>query len=201
MTRQTPPFRRRAELAIAIERSWGTVAEMPPAISRQLRANIERVSSLGRDVVDAMFHLYRTYYDATSRALFESDLGDKDFAVVLRDEDDAIAGFFTLALLDIATDSDRLHAIYSDHHPRSCRRNRYVTPMPWWSATRKARMGKGRRRCRGRPPAAALPLDRGGRRRPDLRRRDRHQTAQFRRNGHAPAQAFSVHRNHAGQLQ
>jgi hypothetical protein len=83
------------------------------ATDRQLHATIERVSSLGSDAIDGMFGLYTKYYDATSGAAFASDLGEKDFLVVLRDRDDEIAGFSTIAMVDTATDLGRIRAIYS----------------------------------------------------------------------------------------
>src|SRR6185436_522698 len=57
--------------------------------------------------------LYGSYYEATSFALFESDLSDKDFAVVLRDEAGAVVGFSTLVILNTEIDGRWLRAIYS----------------------------------------------------------------------------------------
>ena len=45
-----------------------------------------------------MYELYATYYDATSPSLFEKDLGDKDWVVVLRDEAGMLVGFSSLAI-------------------------------------------------------------------------------------------------------
>lgn len=100
-------------MAFAIERARAISAEPTPVVGRELRADIEPASLLDSDAIEGMFDLYGTYYGATSRTLFEADLRDKDFVVLLRDEDDAIAGFSTLALLDVGTGSDRLRAIYS----------------------------------------------------------------------------------------
>jgi hypothetical protein len=100
-------------LNIAIEHARGISSGTKPVASRRLRAGIERASLLDREAIDGMFDLYGAYYGATSRTLFESDLREKDFVVLLRDEDDAIAGFSTLALLDVGAGSDRLRAIYS----------------------------------------------------------------------------------------
>jgi hypothetical protein len=100
-------------LSIGIERSCGIGAQTAPSIGRQINASIERVASLERESIDGMFAVYRTYYDATSETAFAADLKEKDFVVLLRDEDDAIAGFSTLAVIDTATDQGRLRAIYS----------------------------------------------------------------------------------------
>jgi hypothetical protein len=47
-----------------------------------------------------MYNLYATYYDATSPSLFEKDLDDKDWVVVLREESGMLVGFSSLAIVD-----------------------------------------------------------------------------------------------------
>lgn len=61
----------------------------------------------------AMFDLYRRYYDACSPALFENDLTAKDFAIVIRNDDEAVVGFSTLAIVEFSADGERRRAIYS----------------------------------------------------------------------------------------
>jgi hypothetical protein len=60
-----------------------------------------------------MYALYARYYDASSLHLFERDLKAKDFAIIIRNEGDALVGFSTLAVLDVAIDARPLRAIYS----------------------------------------------------------------------------------------
>jgi hypothetical protein len=60
-----------------------------------------------------MYGLYGRYYEATTPALFESDLGDKDFVVLLRDDAGAVVGFSTLSILYGEIDGRRHRAIYS----------------------------------------------------------------------------------------
>ncbi len=48
----------------------------------------------------AMFHLYEHYYGGTSEAIFFSDLADKDYALLLRDDEERVRGFSTLAVMD-----------------------------------------------------------------------------------------------------
>jgi len=45
-----------------------------------------------------MWSLYRRYYASTSRKLFERDFAQKDSLLVLRDADDCIRGFSTIAV-------------------------------------------------------------------------------------------------------
>ena len=81
--------------------------------ARQLAATVERVTTLDARAVAAMFELYDSYYDASSRALFEADLGNKHFVVMLREPSGALAGFSTLAVLEAEVEDRRLRAIYS----------------------------------------------------------------------------------------
>src|SRR5262245_6588707 len=81
--------------------------------ARQLAATVERVATLDTRAIGAMFGLYDSYYDASSRALFEADLGNKHFVVMLREPSGALAGFSTLAVLEAEIGGTRLRAIYS----------------------------------------------------------------------------------------
>ena len=99
-------------MASAIEPTYET-CEAPSGFQRRVRADIRGIPALSRGAVDDMFDLYATYYDATSRALFETDLGNKDFVVALYDDDGALVGFSTLAVLDTTIAGTRLRAIYS----------------------------------------------------------------------------------------
>ena len=87
-------------MGTAIEISYTAPTAPRSAVSGRLQADIERAASLDGRTVNEMFDLYGTYYDATSPSLFEQDLGNKDFVVVLRDDAGAVAGFSTLAIVD-----------------------------------------------------------------------------------------------------
>ena len=100
-------------LGTAIEVSYTAPAALRPAINGRLQADIEQAASLDGRTVSAMFDLYDTYYDATSRPLFETDLRNKDFVIALREPSGALAGFSTLAVLEAEIGGERLRAIYS----------------------------------------------------------------------------------------
>jgi hypothetical protein len=84
-----------------------------PARARQLDATIDHVASLDERAVAAMFELYERYYAASSPALFEADLRNKDFVITLREPAGALAGFSTLAVLAAKVGGRRLRALYS----------------------------------------------------------------------------------------
>jgi hypothetical protein len=103
------------QVNVLTERACDGVASPRPGTCPGLRpsAEVERLSALGRRTIREMYALYAGYYDATSPALFETDLAGKDFVVVLRDEAGAVVGFSTLAVIDAEIDGRRLRAIYS----------------------------------------------------------------------------------------
>jgi hypothetical protein len=49
-----------------------------------------------------MFALYTTYFAAKDRMVFERDLAEKDWVILLRDDDGAIDGFSTLMQMNVA---------------------------------------------------------------------------------------------------
>ena len=100
-------------MSISIERPRGQARDARHILYRQPQAAVERLSALENGTIRQMYDLYGSYYEATSIALFESDLSDKDFAVVLRDETGAVVGFSTLAILNTEIDGRCLRAIYS----------------------------------------------------------------------------------------
>ena len=96
-----------------VEHSCPVVLSRRERASSRLLAHVERRASLEGRTVSQMYDLYATYYDATSPSLFEKDLDDKDWVVVLRDESGLLVGFSSLALVDATVDGHCLRAIYS----------------------------------------------------------------------------------------
>jgi hypothetical protein len=95
-----------------VEHSRHVVLSRQKHASRLL-AHVERSTSLEARTISQMYDLYATYYDATSPSLFERDLDDKDWLVVLRDEFGMLAGFSSLAIVDATIGGCCLRAIYS----------------------------------------------------------------------------------------
>jgi hypothetical protein len=80
---------------------------------RRLSASILPAGSVDADAVAEMFELYSQYYDGTSHELFEHDLRDKDRVLILKTEAGTLAGFSTLALLDLELPGGTTRAIFS----------------------------------------------------------------------------------------
>lgn len=66
------------------------------AVSTSARSEVIARSELTRRDRDAMFALYTQYFATTDRITFERDLGEKDWVVLLSDDDGNIDGFSTL---------------------------------------------------------------------------------------------------------
>jgi hypothetical protein len=110
---QTCGIAREALVDTQVEHSRRVVSTRRERASSRLLADVERRSSLEGRTISQMYNLYATYYDATSPSLFEKDLDDKDWVVVLREESGMLVGFSSLAIVDAPIGGRGLRAIYS----------------------------------------------------------------------------------------
>ncbi len=84
-----------------------------PTTSDSLQANTLRVSRLPPGTRDAMWSVFRKYYDGISREQFDRDLDGKQFVIVLRDGDGTVQGFSTIAEYDISLGRRSYRVVYS----------------------------------------------------------------------------------------
>jgi hypothetical protein len=66
------------------------------ALSTSRRSDVVRRAGLTRRDRDAMFALYTSYFATTDRVTFERDLAEKEWVILLCDDDGTIDGFSTL---------------------------------------------------------------------------------------------------------
>ena len=66
------------------------------ALSTSPRSDVVAREDLTRRDRDEMFALYTHYFATTDRMVFERDLAEKEWVVLLRDDDGAVDGFSTL---------------------------------------------------------------------------------------------------------
>jgi len=71
------------------------------APSTSARSSVVRRAGLTRRDRDAMFALYTTYFATTDRVTFERDLAEKEWVILLCDEEGRIDGFSTLMRLRV----------------------------------------------------------------------------------------------------
>lgn len=78
-----------------------------------LEYKIETLDGLGEDVVGDMFALYSRYYDGTSKRQFRDDLSNKQYIVVMRDQQDVMQGFSTVAVTEYSFEGERVRSFFS----------------------------------------------------------------------------------------
>lgn len=72
------------------------------APSTSPRSDVVLREELTRRDRDEMFALYTRYFAASDRMLFERDLAEKEWVILLRDDDGAVDGFSTLMRMHVA---------------------------------------------------------------------------------------------------
>jgi hypothetical protein len=70
--------------------------------SRSLRCEVTLREELSPRERDEMFALLASYFDGVDRAVFERDLAEKEWVILLRDDDGSIDGFSTLMRMEVA---------------------------------------------------------------------------------------------------
>ena len=63
--------------------------------------------------VEAMFTVFRACFAGATRARFERDLAEKDWAIVLHDAAGAVQGFSTLSIYETTVEGRRVGVVYS----------------------------------------------------------------------------------------
>jgi hypothetical protein len=78
-----------------------------------LKGCVERVADLDKETRAAMFALYEHYYGGTNEVLFQGDLADKQYVVMLRDCDGTLRGFSSIKFWQEDFAGKPLRVIYS----------------------------------------------------------------------------------------
>ena len=73
---------------------------------------IER-AALQQEEIEAMFALMRTFYDDVNRDVFVSDLRDKDYCILLRNDVSEVVGFSTQKIMSFDMDGRMIHGVFS----------------------------------------------------------------------------------------
>lgn len=80
---------------------------------RELSSSIELVETLGEKTKRDMFALYSRYYGGTSEKLFNGDLADKAYVILLRDTGGRLQGFSTLVVTEHCFEGAPIRTVYS----------------------------------------------------------------------------------------
>lgn len=79
----------------------------------ELKGCVERVESLDRVTRKALFELYEQYYAGTSPSLFDNDLSDKQYIIILRDRDQTLQGFSSIKFWEEDFQGAPVRIVYS----------------------------------------------------------------------------------------
>lgn len=78
-----------------------------------LTASIQPVAAISSVDREEMWNLYQRFYSGTHRALFDADLAAKDSLLVLRDDQQCIQGFSTIAVGLTEFDDRQIRYVFS----------------------------------------------------------------------------------------
>lgn len=94
-------------------RSTPTAPTAPAATGGGLEGRVVRRSELGPGRVDQLYQLFRTYYTRVERAVFDRDLEEKDWVLLLLDAAGEVRGFTTLALYELSVHGRPVRAVFN----------------------------------------------------------------------------------------
>lgn len=78
-----------------------------------LEYKIEMVDMIDKDTIGDMFTLYDRYYSGTSEKLFNSDLANKKYVILLRDKRGGLQGFSTAVVGEHQFQGEKLRSFFS----------------------------------------------------------------------------------------
>lgn len=80
---------------------------------KKLEGSLQKVISIRSYQKNRMFSLMKDYYSNVKRDVFESDLSEKDFVILLHDESGEIRGFSTIMTFAEAVQGQSVIVVYS----------------------------------------------------------------------------------------
>ncbi len=88
-------------------------ALQPSSSNTMLTTSIIQTTGLPENDANTMFGLYNRYYGGAERNIFRRDLATKDYVIVLRDVENIIRGFSTLAVYTERFKDQTVRVLYS----------------------------------------------------------------------------------------
>ncbi len=78
-----------------------------------LTGNVKKISDITENEKIQMYTLMNEFYDNTEYCVFDADLQNKDYAVILVNEDENVRGFTTLKLVEFMLENKDIHGFFS----------------------------------------------------------------------------------------
>ncbi|MBS9781484.1 MAG: hypothetical protein KGV56_03225 [Gammaproteobacteria bacterium] len=82
-------------------------------MSKKLTTKVIQASHIEPPLIDEMYRLYANYYDETNQPLFNRDLSQKDYVLLLFDKQENLRGFTTLEILTTTFSAQPVKVIFS----------------------------------------------------------------------------------------
>lgn len=78
-----------------------------------MKGKVFKISEVTDTDISAMFALMDEFYENMDRAVFERDFYDKDYCIILRNEDEKLVGFTTQKVMSVNVGGKELHGMFS----------------------------------------------------------------------------------------
>jgi len=81
--------------------------------SLKLHGEIIKVNSLSLENINSMYALMEEFYDNITFFVFDNDLSEKDYCIMLYDENNSIKGFSTQKIMRINVENQEIYGVFS----------------------------------------------------------------------------------------
>lgn len=78
-----------------------------------LKGFVKPICEFGKTEISDMYSLMSEFYDNTDESVFHRDFFDKDYCLVLYNEEDKVVGFTTQKVMELDIDGRKIHGIFS----------------------------------------------------------------------------------------
>lgn len=78
-----------------------------------LKGFVKPICEFGETEISDMYSLMSEFYDNTDESVFRRDFFDKDYCLVLYNEDGKVVGFTTQKVMELDIDGRKIHGIFS----------------------------------------------------------------------------------------
>ena len=82
-------------------------------MKNKLYSQVLPINEMVNNDVLSMYELYSEYYGACDINIFKEDVSEKDYILLLKDDNEKICGFSTLMVINFNIDDNKMRAIFS----------------------------------------------------------------------------------------
>ncbi len=78
-----------------------------------LKGEVKKIQEFTDEQISMMYHLMSEFYDDTSEEVFRKDFSNKDYCLVLHNEEDMLVGFTTQKVMELDVDNKTIRGVFS----------------------------------------------------------------------------------------